>query len=64
MSESQDLLTNIYLGQPVVKNYDGPGIWQSIIDELTKLTSRQYFPFGVPDHLVDNSNLSKSFIST
>ena len=32
--ESPKLLTYIYLGQPVVKNHDGLGVTQSIIDEL------------------------------
>ena len=32
--ESPKLLTYIYLGQPVVKSHDGPGVTQSIIDEL------------------------------
>ena len=32
--ESPKLLTYIYLGQPVVKSHDGPGVTRSIIDEL------------------------------
>ena len=32
---STNLLSNIYLGQPIVKTHDGSGISQ-IIDELTK----------------------------
>ena len=36
MPNSTNLLSNIYLGQPIVKTYDGSGISQSIIDELTK----------------------------
>ena len=73
--DTKDLLTNIYLGQPVVKLHDGPGISQSIIDELTKwgiVSSQiegasfdgQYFHLGVPNHLADNLGLGKSFIST
>ena len=31
---SPKLLTYIYLGQPVVKSHDGPGVIRSIIDEL------------------------------
>ena len=34
--DSKDLLTNIYLSQPVVKLDDDPSISWSIIDELTK----------------------------
>ena len=32
--ESPKLLTYIYLGQPVVKSHDCPGVTRSIIDEL------------------------------
>ena len=32
--ESPNSLTVVYLGQPVVKNHDGPGITDSIVSEL------------------------------
>ena len=73
--DSKDLITNVYLGQPVVKQHDGPGISQSIIDELGKwgISSTQiegasfdgqYFHLSVPNHLAEKLGLGESFICT
>ena len=32
--KSPKLLTYMYLGRPVVKNHDDPGVTRSILDEL------------------------------
>lgn len=73
--ESPNLLNVIYLGQPVVKNHDGPGISESISNELTDWGIKgtqveggsfdgQYFHLSVPDHLREKMNLSEQFLCT
>ena len=66
--ESSKLLTYIYLGQPVVKSHDGPGVTGSIIDELNSWDIQgdyveggsfdgQYFHLSVPAHLTEALHL-------
>ena len=68
-------LTYIYLGQPVVKSHDGPGVTRSIIDELNSWDIQgdyveggsfdgQYFHLSVPTHLTEALHLSDQFICT
>ena len=69
---SPELLTNIYLGQPVVKSHDGPGVTTSITAELSKWNissvqieggsfDGQYFHLSVPQHLADSLHLPEQF---
>ena len=69
------MLTYIYLGQPVVKSYDGPGFTRSIIDERNSWdiqgdsmeggsSDGQYFHLSVPAHLTETLHLSDQFICT
>ena len=71
--ESPKSLTYIYLGQPVVKSHDGPGVTRSIIDELNSWDIQgdqveggsfdgQYFHLSVPAHLTEALHLSNQFI--
>ena len=73
--ESPKLLTYIYLGQPVVKSHDGPGVTRSIIDELNSWdiqvdqveggsSDGQYFHLSLPAHLTEALHLSDQFICT
>ena len=73
--ESPKLLTYIYLGQPVVKSHDGPGVTRSIIDELNSWDIQvdqveggsfdgQYFHLSLPAHLTEALHLSDQFICT
>ena len=73
--DSKELITNVYLGQPVVKQHDGSGVSESIIDELNKwgISSTQveggsfdgqYFPLNVPNHLTEKLGLGESFLCT
>ena len=73
--DSPSLLSVIYLGQPVVKKHDGPGITESIFTELQTLGIQvdqleggnfdgQYFHLDVPGHLQDQMHLSEEFLST
>ena len=68
-------ITYIYLGQPVVKSYDGPGVTRRIIDELNSWDIQgdyvedgnfdgQYFQLSVPAHLTETPHLSNQFICT
>ena len=67
------MITYIYLGQPVVKSYDGPGVTRHIIDELNSWDFQgdyvedgsfdgQYFQLSVPEHLTETPHLSNQFI--
>ena len=69
--DSPELLTYIYLGQPVVKKHDGPGITESIVEELTswniqgdQIEGGQYFHLNVPGHLTDQLQLPAQFKCT
>ena len=72
---TSDLITFVYLGQPVVKEHDDVGITRSIANELIswKIDSaqiedgsfdRQYFHLSVPQHLSDHLHLPRQFLST
>ena len=65
----------IYLGQPLVKSHDGPGVTRSIINELNSWDIQedqvedgsfdgQYFHLSVPAHLTEALHLSDQFICT
>ena len=74
--DSKDLITNVYLGQPVVKQQDGSGISDSIIAEMNKwgisstqiergFFDGQYFHLSVPNHLTEKlGRLGESFLCT
>ena len=67
-------LTHIYLGQPVFKSHDGPGVIQRIIDELNSWHIQgdqveggnfdgQFFHLSVPGHLTEVLYLSDQLTS-
>lgn len=73
--DSKELLKNVYLVKPVVKQHDGSGVAESIVDELKRwgITSTQvegvsfdgqYFHLSVPDHLSEKLGLGESFHCT
>ena len=73
--DSPNLLTFVFLGQPVVLRHDGEGISECIIDELEKWKIKpeqceggsfdgQYFHLNVPSHLKEKFNLSRVFMCT
>ena len=73
--DSQNLLVVIYLGQPIVKKHDGPGITESISTELNAWGIQgdqveggsfdgQYFHLGVPDLLQKQMQLPEQFLCT
>ena len=71
--ESPKLLTYAYLGRPVVKSHDGPGVTGSIIDELNswniqgdqvKIGSFDGQCFHLPAHLTEALHLLDQFICT
>ena len=72
---AEDLITIIYLGQPVVKNHSGRGVSESMVGQLkivriqsSQLESGsfdgQYFHLGVPSHLTELMKLPEQFLCT
>ena len=72
---SPNLINSIFLGEPVVKHHDGPGVTESIKHETDKFAIKPeqiegasfdgaYFHQSVPTHLKNSLNLSESFIAT
>ena len=73
--ESPKMLTHTYLGQPVFKSHDGPGVTRRIIDELNSWDIQgdqveggsfdgQFFHLSIPAHLTEVVHFSDQFIST
>ena len=73
--DSKEVITNVYLGQPVVMQHDGSRISESIIDEHKKggISStqvkggsfdRQYFHLNVPNDLTEKLGLGESYLCT
>ena len=72
---SPNLISSIYLGQPVVKEHDGPGVTKHIVEEIDKFKIKSaqiegcsfdgaYFHQSVPTHLKKDKNLPNQFLST
>ena len=72
LANSDRLLTNLYLGQPVVRDHSANGLAQSIVDELTKhkispsqvegmSVDGQYIRWHVPEIVKGLMNLSSNF---
>ena len=75
LPNSPNLINSIFLGEPVVKHHDGPGVTESIKHETDKFAIKPeqiegasfdgaYFHQSVPTHLKNSLNLSESFIAT
>ena len=72
LANSDTLLTNLYLGQPVVRDHSANGLAQAIVDELTKhkispsqvegmSLDGQYIRWHVPEIVKGLMNLSSNF---
>ena len=75
LANSDHLLANIYLGQPVVRDHTAQGLAQSIIEELTRHKIQpgqvegmsfdgQYIKYGVAEIVQEKMNLGSNFKSS
>ena len=73
--DSPNLISSIFLGEPVVKKHDGIGVTDSIVEEVEKFGIKPeqiegasfdgaYFHQSVPDHMKTKLNLPDQFIAT
>ena len=73
--DSPNLISSIFLGEPVVKKHDGIGVTDSIVEEVDKFGIKPeqiegasfdgaYFHQSVPDQMKTKLNLPDQFIAT
>ena len=75
MPDSTDLIVNIYIGQPIVKNHTADGLASSIAEQILKNSidpaqiegfsgDGQYIKWKVHDILKEKANLSDTFVAS